>query len=211
MAECTTGGCKRPARRGTEICKVCYTKQWHERQGKCRLDHCPRRIDAAELCTTHYNRKRRGLADWDKPIPVRMKRGGTCMHEGGCPEPAYARGWCRLHWQRVFKLGYADAGPVGLMKAAAGEGGGDGRGYRVITVNGQRHYEHRWVMEQTLGRPLWPDEEVHHKNLIRDDNDPSNLELWCTTQPRGGRAEDLVAFYVRRYPELAARVLATLR
>jgi len=65
-------------------------------------------------------------------------------------------------------------------------------------------------MEQTLGRPLEPDEEVHHKNRIRHDNDPSNLELWATPQPRGGRVADLVAFYVTRYPEEARRVLAQL-
>jgi hypothetical protein len=139
-----------------------------------------------------------------------MKRVGECARDD-CHEPVQARGWCRLHYQRVTKLGYADAGPVGLLKAAAGEGGDDGRGYRVITVEGQRHYEHRWVMERQLGRPLWPDEEVHHKNRIRDDNDPANLELWCTPQPRGGRAEDLVAFYVERYPELAEQVLRRVR
>jgi hypothetical protein len=205
MEMCSTDGCERPARRGTRICKVCYTKAWHDRQGECTLDHCDRRIDAAGLCTTHYNRKRRGVPDWDAPVARSIQRGGKCAKDG-CPEPVQARGYCQVHYQRVLRLG--DAGPVGLLKAADGEGSKDGRGYRVITVNGQRYLEHRYVMEQTLGRPLEADEEVHHKNRIRDDNDPSNLELWCTPQPRGGRAEDLVAFYVGRYPELAARLLA---
>jgi hypothetical protein len=207
--ECSYEDCHRPARGGNTICKRHQVSEWRARQGECSLSHCDRRIDAADLCTTHYNRKRRGLPDWDAEIPRRMKRGGACA-KAGCDEPTQARGYCRLHYQRVFKLGYADGGPVGLMKAASGEGGDDGRGYRILTVNGQRIAEHRWVMEQTLGRPLWPDEEVHHKNLIRDDNDPSNLELWCTTQPRGARVEDLVAFYVGRYPDVARRALARL-
>ena len=37
--------------------------------------------------------------------------------------------------------------------------------------------EHLLVMEQKLGRPLAPGEEVHHLNHVRDDNRPENLEL----------------------------------
>ena len=54
-------------------------------------------------------------------------------------------------------------------------------------------------MEAMLGRPLEPWETVHHKNGIRDDNRPENLELWAKPQPYGQRVSDLVQFIVTHY------------
>ena len=49
-------------------------------------------------------------------------------------------------------------------------------------------------MENILGRELFPEERVHHKNGNRLDNDPSNLELWVVSQPAGQRVDDLVVW-----------------
>ena len=70
----------------------------------------------------------------------------------------------------------------------------DYQGYRQIRINGGKFVaEHRFVMEQVLGRSLVKGESVHHKNGIRDDNHPDNLELWVKPQQLAGqRASDIV-------------------
>lgn len=52
-----------------------------------------------------------------------------------------------------------------------------GRYRQIKTPDGRRMLEHRWVMEQVLGRPLRREEQVHHRNHDRLDNRPENLEL----------------------------------
>ena len=65
-------------------------------------------------------------------------------------------------------------------------------------------------MEEILGRPLQPVENVHHRNGVRNDNRPENLELWVTPQPQGQRVADLVRFVVEHYPELVEETLSAI-
>ena len=83
---------------------------------------------------------------------------------------------CQAEWQR---------------RTRAGENSPNWKGGRVrdkhgyIRIRTPRHpanvdgyvFEHRLVMERYLGRLLKPDEVVHHRNGVKDDNRLENLSL----------------------------------
>ena len=51
-------------------------------------------------------------------------------------------------------------------------------GYRLLGIDGRDVLEHRYVMEQHIGRPLLQKEVVHHKDGNKLNNSIDNLELF---------------------------------
>lgn len=85
-----------------------------------------------------------------------------------------------------------------------GAGSIDKNGYRLLKRDGKYTPEHRLVMEQVLGRPLRPEETVHHINGQKLDNSSSNLELWAANHGKGQRVVDQVEWAIsilKQYPE----------
>jgi len=67
----------------------------------------------------------------------------------------------------------------------------DKQGYAWIRINDKFTQEHRYVLEQKIGRKLQKHESAHHINGIRHDNRAENLELWVGPIRYGQRAADI--------------------
>jgi hypothetical protein len=156
---------------------------------QCTLDFCDDNVHAKGLCKYHYNQKAKGY----EPSPRRTVVHGTyefCTFEG-CGREHKSKGLCGAHFAQQ-KRG-KPLSPIRPM-VKMGEGHTNKDGYRIIGVGGKVKLEHRYVMEQHIGRELLPEETVHHINGIRSDNRLENLELWSTSHPKGQRVEDKIAW-----------------
>lgn len=114
-----------------------------------------------------------------------------------------------MHATRVRTYGSTEL-PAREKKVTRGSV--NSNGYRVVSFDGRVVLEHRLVMEQQIGRPLLPSENVHHKNGVRLDNDPENLELWVKKQCPGARVADLVPWarqLVATYGDLVDQKIIT--
>lgn len=174
----------------------------------CSFNPCPRYADTVGLCRAHHRQKCAG-----KPL-TQLKNLGAAWVCGleFCDRPRKGPKYCQGHekqkqkgkeftplkriWQKV---GYKTSeGYVLLWKPEHPD-----------STKGGYVAEHRYVMEQHIGRRLMKFENVHHKNGVRDDNRIENLELWVRPQPAGQRLDDLLEWVVDNYPE-EIRALLTI-
>lgn len=180
-------------------------------QEKCTVAECDLPEVARGYCQKHYKRWRR-YGDPNFRVRVQRYNDEPCKHPAGCKRTARKDGWCKMHYERVAKYGEpGPAEPLRKPNRAVGRVKSSG-GYVQVYDSERKRYvqEHRLVMERVLGRPLEPWENVHHKNGVKDDNRPENLELWLRRQPAGQRVRDVVVWLVEHYPEIVREELARL-
>jgi hypothetical protein len=101
------------------------------------------------------------------------KQKRSCSVEG-CSKKHSGLGFCNKHYCKFRKYGDPLAGFE--RKNKNGEGWLQ-HGYRVMSKEYSRFFEHRFVAEAILGKSLPIGVVVHHVDLVRDNNEKSNLVI----------------------------------
>lgn len=164
----------------------------------CSFESCERQSTGMKmmLCSAHYDQYRNGKEL--RPIRERLKQQSATCRVEGCDLKPKRKNLCGTHISRLERSGEEGLdlpiGYKGIPEFSARTKTREGYIFMWDRNRMKNVAEHRFVMEEFLGRQLENDENVHHINGDRADNRIENLELWSSSQPSGQRVQDKVAW-----------------
>jgi hypothetical protein len=136
----------------------------------CSIDDCQNISRAHGYCMKHYMRFSRHGSPLIQGQLYPSKVPSVCTLEF-CNLQHYAKGLCNLHYIRQKRHGDP-------KKRLTNKGFTiSTNGYKVIWSEGNPILEHRYIMQQHVGRPLSTDEIVHHVDGDKLNNNLENLRL----------------------------------
>lgn len=164
----------------------------------CQFSGCTGIVRTRNYCGAHYLQLNRG----QELRPLRAPSKDEVCVFVGCEKLKKTRGYCQGHARQLSEG--RELKPLRHVRVGSGYRKVDGyvelfKPFYPYSKKSGYILEHRYVMEQHLGRPLTPFENVHHINGIRDDNKIENLELWIRRQPAGQRLNDIIRWMVDNY------------
>lgn len=120
-----------------------------------------------------------------------MSKGDICSLSG-CTNICKSKNICETHRCRKYYNGDYELHPTEKM-LKAGKPCLTKYGYIRIKIDKKRIFQHRYIMEQFLERPLKKGEVVHHINGIKTDNRIENLTVF------GGNSTHISKCHKKRF------------
>ncbi len=182
LVGCTAGGVEYHLHRLGIPVRGRWSDRWNPKQcARCGEEYIPSG-PAQKFCSQGCQYGKAPCQQCGKTFPKRRAK----EHKGRQYDTKFCSMDCWREWQMIHEGRIIDSGGYVLLKTPPeGRRRVTDKGY-VLLSRGKgspearadgRVMEHRFVMEQMLGRPLTDDETVHHINGIKSDNRPENLQL----------------------------------